>query len=1691
MSSSETRFAVLLFSDIVGSTDLKSQHGAMVYLTASELHNALFERLATEEKLTLIKNTGDGYLARTESVAAAVRFALRLQDGLRTMQWPSFPLATRVGIHAGEVADVTTLGQTDVLGPAADLAARVMSVALGGQILLSRFPFDEGRHFVREHPPLTGGETPRLAWLAHGPYLMKGRDEPMEIFEVGAEGLAPLVPPPDGEKVRRAIRPDEEETLGWRPAAEVEVPGKPGWLVTEKLGEGGFGEVWLVRQRKTGERRVFKFCFDAERLRSLKRELSIFRLIRESLGDRDDITRLHDVRLDEAPFYLESDYVPSGNLVQWSEGKGGIGKVPLDARLTMMIAICRAVSAAHSVGVIHKDLKPSNVLMREDAAGHASPVLADFGIGIVTDASQFEKLGITQAGFTMSLTPGSDSSHTGTRMYAPPESLVGKPPTVQTDVYALGVLLYQLAIGDLQRPLATGWEKGVADRILREDIAAATEGDTEDRLRDVGSLLDRLASQPERRKRMWRAHWMKKAALLLGTAAVVMIVMMLGRGTFQKGKINRLNTQIQQRLESGSLSEKDVAETDRLVAELAGVSPENADEQRRRVADQIATFARTAIHRANLADSDQHQIESWLALLQPRDAAQAAQLQRALSERARQWEPVYSLKPPFGKDLPEGAMLEGEEVRLSQRRVTLPVSLSGNTRLEAVFGGVRNLKDVLGFSMEYDGGRAYEFRLVPPVLASRRIVLDLESSDFADRMKGWSASPSEVGSVILDGGQPVLRVERRRGDPKYVFVQKVFDAAPHRGKEWDITFRARRTGINTTGIGSMNFSIFAVDRGGKQITLAARGVATNSDWTSQSLAFRVPAESAQFFVRAAVDDATGRLDIADLRAIEKDPSAPADTPGKMVLAQPQKEWLLRPNLAPRWMASCDDRNVSVMTENGQRFLRLENTDAEGTKKVGAQCRVDPGIVKEVSLTARIRIPAEVVVGAGSWNQPRVLVTFHDHTGKDLYGSQHGFRAKQDWIFVTVKKTVPIEAETVEVAIHLNNCKGTIDVSELTCELIPHATQTKDAAGSGLPGVLILRNQIVLRRQPLPLESLDGETLRLTAERVGSYLRFQIGNQRPVEVFDPLSIPARELRAKLNADTDTRVRSLAAYRQTLPAKPQPLELGDELFSAGKFSEALSVYEKQAATSADKDTLAQAQFKMGLCLEQQKQTGDAETRLTEASKSEAKPWAILAACQLFVSYLNQKRMDDADAIFQFLRSRRDFSEIAPTVSDQLGHAIAIGYINRYRSSLEVGGPADWQEGIEKMSQVLDAADILHVNQDMKLGLDWHINRFYEATGQVDQAIERARIRLEQIDKDGLVSVGSYILWPALFSESYRRLCTIRGQPEKAWPILQRFDQADPDVAFAFEAIRCLVAMKKLDEAEAKARVFVAARLAKAKPSKVDAEFIHANLILGSILDLRQQPEQAKTVWADAMRKIREAFPDGRPADHYTITGRSELIHFLLLLTLSGELKDEDVPGIRNQIGKLYGSILATGNGPAMKTLMESTLTLVDRQMLNEMWSGERGTGFAGKFIRGEVVYPDIYSVPILLAVEELFIKGSVGRAGLTADAEAVYFHLSEDLVATLRAKEIGIPQMIGLLAAWKGVTGQFGWAGMQAQLPPKLRAPMAFVMGQRYVKLGKPEDAIGMFRTAKADAAQIKDGAKLAALADIEIKNLGGK
>lgn len=279
-------------------------------------------------------------------------------------------------------------------------------------------------------------------------------------------------------------------------------PHRPLWSLERPLGAGSHGEVWLVRHDKTRERRVLKFALDEASLLSLKREITLFRLLRDSLGDRARVVTLKDWNLEQAPYFLEAELVEGGSLADWCGARGGVASIPMHIRIEIVARIADAVSTVHSIGVLHKDLKPSNILIPDPAAECPDVVLGDLGSGGLLDPARLAALGITRLGFTQTVNVSDSGS--GTPLYLAPELLAGQPPTVQSDVFALGVLLYQIVVGDFHRTLAAGWEREIDDELIRSDIAAAAEGVVSHRLDSAGELARRLRSIASRRDELAR-----------------------------------------------------------------------------------------------------------------------------------------------------------------------------------------------------------------------------------------------------------------------------------------------------------------------------------------------------------------------------------------------------------------------------------------------------------------------------------------------------------------------------------------------------------------------------------------------------------------------------------------------------------------------------------------------------------------------------------------------------------------------------------------------------------------------------------------------------------------------------------------------------------------------------------------------------------------------------------------------------------------------------------------------------------------------------------------------------------------------------------------------------------------------------------------------------------------------------------
>lgn len=372
----------------------------------------------------------------------------------------------------------------------------------------------DGQPVDLEHKPLQV-----LAELLRHVGEVVTRDELLDSVWAGRPAVDNVLPNAVA-KLRKALGPAQAERivtlprLGYRLNGPVErtasgrrlasrlqldgaqaVPHRPDWVLERQLNPSRASEVWLARHARSREPRVFKFAGDGERLSMLKREATLHRVLTESLGEREDIARVLDWNFETPPFFLECEY-GGDSLQAWAEA-GHLAALDRGARLALCLGVAQAVSAAHGVGVLHKDIKPANVLVAPRAEGGWRVRLTDFGSARLLNPERLAELGITRLGLTMTQALDADSS--GTPLYLAPELIAGQPPTVRSDVYALGLLVYQLLAGDLKRPLAPGWEAAVDDTLLAQTIAAATDVDPDRRLPSAGALIEQISTLEARR----------------------------------------------------------------------------------------------------------------------------------------------------------------------------------------------------------------------------------------------------------------------------------------------------------------------------------------------------------------------------------------------------------------------------------------------------------------------------------------------------------------------------------------------------------------------------------------------------------------------------------------------------------------------------------------------------------------------------------------------------------------------------------------------------------------------------------------------------------------------------------------------------------------------------------------------------------------------------------------------------------------------------------------------------------------------------------------------------------------------------------------------------------------------------------------------------------------------------------------
>jgi serine/threonine protein kinase len=399
----------------------------------------------------VFKTVGDAYCAAFTTAREALEATLAAQRALFAEEWDErTELRVRMALHTG----ATEERDGDYFGPPVNRVARLLSAGHGGQILLSAVTYG----LVRDNLE-PGAELRDL-----GEHRLKDLRYTERIFQLVASDLPSDFPP------LRTLDTRSDERYSF----------------IRLIGSGGMAEVYLARDQELDRDVAFKvlrhqYADDEQFVERFKREAR-----NAALLSHPNIVAIHDRgKTEDGAYYIVMEHVPGGTL---KERILRDGPLPAPTAIAVALQVARALQAAHEHGVIHRDVKPQNILLTE--SGDAKVV--DFGLARAVSAAT-----MTQDGVIL-----------GTAHYLSPEQALGQPASPQSDLYSLGVVLYEMLTGELPHDAETpvGIVMGHISGHLHpprevnpdvpEGINAVTmrllARDPKDRYQDVAELIEDL-----------------------------------------------------------------------------------------------------------------------------------------------------------------------------------------------------------------------------------------------------------------------------------------------------------------------------------------------------------------------------------------------------------------------------------------------------------------------------------------------------------------------------------------------------------------------------------------------------------------------------------------------------------------------------------------------------------------------------------------------------------------------------------------------------------------------------------------------------------------------------------------------------------------------------------------------------------------------------------------------------------------------------------------------------------------------------------------------------------------------------------------------------------------------------------------------------------------------------------------------
>jgi len=380
----------VLFTDVAGSTSFFQRNGDTAGLAMLHRHDELARNAVQQHAGKLIKTIGDSAMAEFPDPSSAVRAAVEIERQffkLNSTLPQSERVEVRIGIHSG----VGFRKGNDLFGDVVNVAARIVKRTAPAQILISRAVYEAASKEADLH----------CQWLSK--VTIDGRVEKEDVFEVNWT---------DAEAYREVRE---------RLAGPSSIPSR--YEVLSQVGTGGMGVVYKARDLETDEIVALKIlkpeiATDPAVQDNFKRELCLARKITHK-----NVCRIHDFSRSNGTAYASMEFIEGESLLS---RLNRVGALTVNQSFEIALQICAGLREAHAQGIVHRDLKPANIML--DRKGAVK--IMDFGVARLIEGNG-----------------PMTGTIVGTPAYMSPEQAEVKPIGPYTDIYALGLVLYEMITG--------------------------------------------------------------------------------------------------------------------------------------------------------------------------------------------------------------------------------------------------------------------------------------------------------------------------------------------------------------------------------------------------------------------------------------------------------------------------------------------------------------------------------------------------------------------------------------------------------------------------------------------------------------------------------------------------------------------------------------------------------------------------------------------------------------------------------------------------------------------------------------------------------------------------------------------------------------------------------------------------------------------------------------------------------------------------------------------------------------------------------------------------------------------------------------------------------------------------------------------------------------------------------------------